>query len=99
MARGQLVIAPDEAELIGRRLRCWRILHDVGTREMAQALGTGKSGLSRIEHARRPLTVAMARDIERLTGMALDGRGASMDDKGELCRTGQSAPSSPTSPS
>jgi plasmid maintenance system antidote protein VapI len=82
--KGQVVIEEQDAALIGKLLRCWCVLHDVSNEDMARALGTGKSGLSRIKHGKRPLTVEMALEICRLTGMAIDARGVSLDDTGEL---------------
>jgi hypothetical protein len=78
-SRDRLWLEPANGDLLGRRVSAWLAMHRIEAGQLAQAAGTGKSGLSRALHGKRPFPVTLALRICHHTGLTINGDTVTFD--------------------
>jgi hypothetical protein len=78
-SRERLWLETADGDLLGRRVSAWLAMHRIQARQLAQATGTGKSGLSRALHGKRPFPVTLALRICHYTGLDITGDTVTFD--------------------
>jgi transcriptional regulator with XRE-family HTH domain len=80
--RDTLYLEGEDAELLGRRLAAWCMLHQVQLQDIARELQVSRWQLSRYISGERPMRLDTALEICELTGMGITGDSVSLTQVG-----------------